>query len=92
MCHDVAVGIGTSCHIKVLRRYSPVRATEIIPKDTCITAMKVQIIVLCRYGPVQDTQIMTKGTYNLGCERRNYIKSGGSNVSRNQKNAVIDSL
>ena len=62
--HDVAVGTGTSYHIIVLRRYSPVRATKIRPKDMCSKAMKGQIIVLRIYGPVRATHIITKGTYN----------------------------
>ena len=53
-------GTGTSDHIIVLRRYSPVHATEIRPKDTSRKLMKGQIIVLHRNGPVQDTRTMTK--------------------------------
>ena len=39
-------GTGTSYHITLLRRYSPERATEISPKDTCSKDIKGQIIVL----------------------------------------------
>ena len=64
ICHDVAVGTGTSYHIIVLHRYSPVCATGIMPKDTCSKDMRGQIIVLRIYGPVQATRIITKGTCN----------------------------
>ena len=39
------MGTGTSYHIIVLHRYSPVRATGIIPKDTCSKAMTRPVIV-----------------------------------------------
>ena len=64
ICHDVAVGTDTRYHIIVLHRYSPVCATVIMPKCTCIKGMRGQIILLRKYGLVQDTRIITKGTCN----------------------------
>ena len=45
MCHDITVGTGTRYRSIVLCRYSPVRATGIIPEDTCSKAMTGPIIV-----------------------------------------------
>ena len=44
-CHDVTVGAGTSYHSIVLRRYTQVRATGIMTKDTCRKDMAGPIIV-----------------------------------------------
>ena len=45
MCHNITVGTGTSYYIIVIRRYSPVRATGIMPEDTCSKAITGPIVV-----------------------------------------------
>ena len=51
-CHNVAVGTGMSYHIIIIRRYIPVRATGMVPKEMCNKDMTGHIIVLHRYGPL----------------------------------------
>ena len=64
MCRDIPVGTDTSYHIILLRRYSPVYSTGMMPKDTFNKAMTGHIILLRRCVPVCTTRIITKGMCN----------------------------